>query len=659
MNPIQEVLQVKKLKDYDVKDITKDPILGNNELSFISDIIKKKTPVLVVCDRDTDGTTGLAGGLFASNNGTLPDSWKHTYSWGSSDISTNESEDKKESSGTFGVSTEQIKHFYKTNDFTDDQEVVIFTVDNGATSELVQKQAKKDFPNIKFFITDHHLSTDNTRSQSDYYVNPSDDFNKNRSDWVLYSDDATGDIQESHVSGGMLWNLILREITFNNKHPDYTGTRNHQILAFDPKNPLNFHYRCGLFSQWCDLITFGKDLEECFRVHLKNGNLQQLPIFKHVQSLEWSGMTKDNWVSCFREKVRKVSSIANTTKRLDFLLDSDDFQGTLDATGIDLSALNKKYDGSLSETLKKWNSTVSDQLKIHFPSLELGALPPLKYVYLFNIHEGDPEMMEIIAELADIKNAMLKLNDYSKNSLENTQFFFTENPTMRGITSIKCFIEKDRPVLFNLSPNDYNDGIITLKGSYRSDIAELFDLFNNTDLKYGSVTLQGHSKAAGATFTFKDDEKDLFYQEVDELVSATILKTNYTETQPRIITYDDIEDTVTELIENQNYYVFSEPLKFAIKYSDLITDNDIEVKESKKTGMHYVSHKDFRGNIATLGFNMDELTDNDYLIVELSVIPNRNTPMVQVSVQNDVYNPSPEITQTKGLKKSRTSNNKK
>lgn len=656
MNPIQKTLAVTKLKDYNVKDIAKPALLSQDHLDFIKKIVDDKTPVLVVYDRDTDGTTGMAGGLHASNTGTLPPSWNHTYAWGASHFSSDTSEDKKESSGTFGVSTEQINHFYETNSFPSDKEVVIFTVDNGATSELVQVQAKKDFPNIKFFVTDHHLSTDNTRTESDYFIDPSDDYNKNLSDWVAFTDKDTETTTESHVSGGMLWNLILKEIGFDKKYPEYTGVREHRLLMDNPDLPHDFHYRCGLLSQWCDLISFGPDFEECFRVHLKNGNLPQLPIFKHVQSLEWSGMTDENWAPCFREKVRKVSSIANTTKRLDFLLDSDDFQNTLDATGVDLTSLDKKYDGSLSETLKKWNSQVSEQLKKQFPSLELGDLPPLKYVYLFNIHESSPEMMSIIAELADIKNALLKLNDYSKNSLENTQFFFTENPKMRGITSIKCFIEKDRPVLFNLSPDDYVDGMLSMKGSYRSDIPEMFEAFNDSDLKYGSVKLQGHSQAAGATFTFKDGDKDKFFNEVDDLVTIMINETNYTPTLPELITYDDIEDTVDELINNQNYYVFSTPLKFAISKSDLIEDNNMEVKESKKSGMKYLSNKDFRANIATLGFNMDRFDDQEHLIVELSVIPNRNSPMVQIAILDDKY--SPQVPSQVKIKPKKKTNNK-
>jgi hypothetical protein len=649
MNPIQKALNVEKLTDYNVKDVTKPAVLNSEHLDFINEIIDNETPVLVVYDRDTDGTTGMAGGLYASNIGTLPPSWHHTYAWGSSDISDNQSEDKKESSGTFGVSTEQVRHFFDSKSIPNDSEVVIFTVDNGATSELVQKQLKKDFPNIKFFITDHHLSTDNTRKESEYFVNPSDDYNKSISDWVAYTDKESGNITESHVSGGMLWNLILRELAFDKKYPEYQGIREHRILDYVDNNPMNFHYSCGLFSQWCDLITFGPDFEECFRIHLQNGNLQKLPIFKHVQSLEWSGMSQENWVSCFREKVRKVASISNTTKRLDFLLDSPDFQATLDSTGIELDGLNKKYDGSLSETLKKWNSEVAEQLKIHFPSLELGGLPPLKYVYLFNIHESTPEMMEIIKELADIKNAMLKLNDYSKNSLENTQFFFTENPKMRGITSIKCFIEKDRPVLFNLSPDSFNDDELTLKGSYRSDIAELFDAFNTSKFKYGTIQLQGHSKAAGATFTFKDEDKAKFYGEIDDLVTETMNKVNYAPQQLDLISYSDIEDTVDELISNQNYYVFSQPLKFVMRADDLIEDNNVEVKTSKKSGMQYISHKDYRSNIATQGFNVDKFEDNEFVVVELSVIPNRTTPMVQIALQDDLYTP-PNLVNSKSIK---------
>lgn len=651
MNPIQKALSVTKLKSYNEKDITKKQLLDHEHLSFISNIIKNKTPVLVVYDRDTDGTTGMAGGLYASKNGVLPPSWKHTYAWGKSDFTDEVDESKKESSGTFGVSTQQIKHFYDSNKLESDAEVVIFTVDNGATSELVQKQAKKDFPNIKFFITDHHLSTDNTRGVSDYFIDPSDDFNKNISDWITYTDSSSGNTFESHVSGGMLWNLILKEITFDQKFPDYTGKREHRLLLNNPQNPHDFHYKCGLLSQWCDLITFGPDFEQCFRHNLQNGNLASLPIFKHVQSLEWSGMSDANWEQCFRDKIRKVSSIANTTKRLDFLLDSDDFQSTLDSMGVDLTDLDKKYDGSLSETLKKWNSQISDQLSKHFPSLELGDLPPLKYVYLFNIHDSDIEMMNIITELADIKNALLKLNEYTKTSLNDTQFFFTQNPTMRGITSIKCFIEKDRPVLFNLSPNDYDAGTVTLKGSYRSDLPQMFEVFNNTNFKYGTVNLQGHSQAAGATFTFAENHEADFYNEIDVAVSDAIKKHDFTPDTPELITYEEIEDTTDELIANQNYYVFSDPLKFAISKDDLIDDNNIEIKESKKSGMLYISHKDYRANISTLGFNMDRFDDLEHLIVELSVIPNRKTPMVQITVQDDKYQP-PEISNTKSFKKS-------
>ena len=50
--------------------------------------------------------------------------------------------------------------------------------------------------------------------------------------------------------------------------------------------------------------------------------------------------------------------------------------------------------------------------------------------------------------------------------------------------------------------------------------------------------------------------------------------------------------------------------------------------------MHYINHKDYKNNIATLGFNVEYIPDTPNLLVELSVVPNRNIPMVQVSISD-------------------------
>jgi hypothetical protein len=628
MNEITKKLSVNKIRDYRSKDITKDALLKDDEILFIKDIIEREVPVLVIYDRDTDGTTGMAGGVHASNEGVLPKSWNHSYSWGKTPG------EEGGSSGTFGASSEQILEFFKKNDLDDNAEVVVFTVDNGSSCENTIIETKKVHPNVKFFITDHHLSNDKSREVADFFLNPSDDFDKGLSDWVVFEDNENSVTEESHESGGMLWNLILREIKFHKSNTDPDKKPKHQLTL---DNPDDFHMRTGLMSQWCDMITYAADFEESFRVNLKNGNLQKLPIFKYVKSLEWSGMTDENWETSFREKIRKVSSIANTTKRLDFLLSSNDFETSINEMAIDTSSLDKKYDGSLVETFKKWNAIVKKEIQDNHPSIEVGDITYLKYAYLFNIIEGNSEITEIIAELADIKNKLMRLNDYQKQSKESVQFFFTKNPTMRGITSISGFIEKDRPTLFNMSPDDFNDGIITLKGSYRSESEGLFEFLNNETFDNGSIKLQGHSKAAGVTIKCKEDEIDNFYTEIDEKVTSFLEKVNFKEEELVEISYQDVKQSVKEVISNQNYYVFSDKMEFKMKLSDIIDSSNSEIKVSKK-GSKYVSGKDFRNNISVLGFNMDNVKDDDFVDVEISVIPNRNKPMIQINI-GDVVPP--------------------
>jgi len=632
-NPIIKALEVPKLKEnVSEKEITRPAILGDKEREFLKDIISRDVPVLVVCDRDTDGTTGLSGGLYASNTGVLPKSWKHTYSWGSSDLEGG-------SSSTFGVSTEQIEYFYEKNNLSEEDELVVITVDNGSTSGSVQTQLKKKFKNIKFMVTDHHLSTDNTREISDFFVNPTDDHDKGLRDWVVFENNDTNEIQQSHVSGGMLWNLILKEISFATSNPDSTQSPKHQLIR---DNPEDFHMRAGLLSQWCDLITFGADWEQAFRVNLKNGNLQKLPIFKHIKALEWSGMTDENWEKSFRNKIRKVSSIINTTKRLDFLLDTEDFEKAVSSMNIDMTDLDKSHEGSLEKTLMTWNIEVREELEEKFPSLDMGTLSPLKFVYLFAIHEGSDRMMEIMDSLAKLKNTLMNINEFDKNSLSNTQFFYTKNPYMRGITSIRCFIDKNRPVLFNMSPEDYSDGKITLKGSFRSDLEEVFDELNASDLKHGSIKLQGHYKAAGATMVIDEGSEDLFYEELNDKISSVIEKENYKDPEREEVSYADIIEASESIINDNNFYVFSQPLKFKIKVKELIDDNNVEVRVSKKTGQEYISHKDYSDNISMLGFSLPkDMEPESYLEIELSSIPNRNRNMVEVLIQKYKENTKP------------------
>lgn len=644
MNNIDKALDVSKLSDPLVEDISRDALLGSEEKEFILDIIQRRVPVLVVYDRDTDGTTGLVGGLHASNEGVLPESWKHSYSWSKGDRGRNvpvqevaeqdSDEDEGSSGGTFGVSKDQIVEFLESEGQGPDVEAVIFTVDNGATTEGVQREIKKIYPNVKFFITDHHISTDNTREVSDFYVNPSDDYNKGVSEWTVFTNPESGNQEESHVSGGMLWNLILKEISFHVRNPNSGAVPKHQLIL---DNPDDFHIRAGLLSQWCDLITYSADWEESFRVNLENGNLQKLPIFKYVKSLEWSGMTDENWVQTFRDRIRKVSSVINTTKRLDFLITNDDYAGTIEETGIDVAVLNKKFKPTLVDMLTEYNDIVDKELKKDFPSLHLGELAPLKYVYVYALKDSsNPKIMEIIEKLAELKNFLMKENDYEVGLMNSTQFFFTENPIMRGITSIRSFIDKERPVLFNMAPSGFDEGseLELMRGSYRSDLDSLFSIINNHEFKNGTLKLMGHERAAGAEISFKPGERDLFYKEIDDLVSDTIINENYKEPKLLSVTYEDIKSSAENIIKNQNYYVFSTPMTFNMKVDDLITNNDIETKTSKNTGTEYINNKDYKNNISVLGFNLGEYEDEYDVDVEISVIPNRNKPMVQVMVRD-------------------------
>ena len=644
MNNIDKTLDVVKLSNPGVEDISRDSLLKEEHVDFITDIIKREVPVLVVYDRDTDGTTGLVGGLHASQNGILPKSWRHSYSWSNGDRGRNVpvikdptqegDEDEGSSGGTFGASKDQIVAFFESNKLEAEAEAVIFTVDNGATTETLQQEVKAIYPNVKFFITDHHISTDRTREVSDFYINPSDDYNKGISNWATFTNAETGNVEESHVSGGMLWNLILKEISFYVKNPEAKGKPKHQLIL---DNPDDFHTRAGLLSQWCDLITYSADWEESFRVNLENGNLQKLPIFKYVKSLEWSGMTDENWVQTFRDRIRKVSSVINTTKRLDFLITNDDYEGTLKETGLDMEILNKKFKPSLVDVLTEYNEIVKVELEKDFPSIHLGELAPLKYIYIYAIKDSsNPKIMEIIEKLAELKNFLMKVNDYSMESMESTQFFFTENPIMRGITSIRSFIDKDRPVLFNMAPSGYDDatGMELMRGSYRSDLESLFSTINDYEFKNGTLKLMGHERAAGSEITFKPGDRDLFYKEIDELVTKTIEKENYQEPKLLNVTYEDVKNSADNIIQNQNYYVFSPPMKFNMTVADLITKNGIETRTSKNTGTEYINNKDYKGNVSVLGFNLGEYEDDYIIETEISVIPNKNKPMVQIMVRN-------------------------
>ena len=663
--------------------IQKPALLKKEHILFLESVFKNRTPCLTVYDRDLDGSTGLAGGVYASNAGTLHENWYHSYSWS-----------KAETKGhTFGVSIDQIRHFYESKTIPFDSEVVIFTVDNGATASPVIKQAKIEYPNIKFFITDHHRSTDDTEEVADYFIDPTDEYIKGKNEWILFKDPETGEEFESHVSGGMLWNMILKEIRFlfrnYNQRELLKATKSeieqresilesiksgdkslpHQLLKELPisnngkgpvidKRPENedFHTRVGLMSQYCDMITYGPDWEESFRVNLRNGNLQQLPIFKIVTDAVYSpinyqtgelelGMVSKNWIECFKEKIRQVSSIFNATKRLDFLLKNDEFERTLIATELNMEELdlikleritNENDPETLVEKLNSWNQVVKNELERNCPSVIVGELSHLKYVYLFGLLEIDKSsyrvLSKVIINLGLIKNGMLKLNKPQREETSQIQFFYTENSLMRGITSITCFIEKRLPVLFNLAPSGFDEGgNIMISGSYRSDIAEVFDLFNSKEFEYGRIRLAGHSKAAGATFTFNPENKNKFFEELNESVEGLISDLEIELMEREEITFNDILEAEKHILNNQNYYVFSEPLIFKIKTKDLIDNNKVKLKTAK-TGKIYISHPIKGRKIDLLGFDMENIKDYEELTVEITVDPKASIPRIKVAI---------------------------
>ncbi len=624
------LLSAKKLPPNTLPNsVVRQALLQPEHIRFITRLSVESIPTLTIYDRDLDGTTGLAGGIKASENKTLHKNWFHTYAWSHANSR----------SSTFGASVDQIRHFYTSLNLPPDAEVVIFTVDNGSNSSLVITEARKEFKNIKFFITDHHKSKDNTQELADFYINPTDLFYKNKSDWILFED------QESHVSGGMLWNLILKEINFHlhakpkliqkistqmksasqpelkklsatldklSSNPPVT----HNILT---TSPTDEHMRLGLISQYCDLITFAADWEQSIRVNIFNNNIQKTPIFQMVNNEPASkGMTNETWRFAFKDKIQRVSSIFNTIKRLDFLLSRHDFEKTLLATGLDIDVQ------AIASKLNSHNDLIGKQLSLSYPSLIVGNLPFIKYAYLFALIDGSPEKSKVIADLAYIKKTLYEKNAYSEYITDNMQFYFTENPLLSGLTSIASSIGKRSPVLFNLHPSGPNQ----FSGSYRSDIASLYDIYNSKKFKHGSISLIGHNKAAGVTLKFTAASRDLFFAELEEEIV-------FTPKQLTSITLNEILSNQQFIIENQNFYVFSQKLLFRINKSQLIDENNVKIKTSK-LGNRYISHNINGTNLFIQDFSPEtqsaKIDENGDIVVLISVGVNNGEPKIIISV---------------------------
>ena len=508
----------------------KTMILNQPQLTFLHNwIFEESKTTLFVFDGDLDGTSGMAIGQNYIDLLNFNKNVFFEFAWGNS----------------HGFSKEQVQNFIFSHcNGNPNSELLIVSIDNGSNHSSVIDQIKDDFPFVKVFITDHHVSSDldSILNSADFYLNPSDMKLKNNDTWVDFTD-KNGVFTDSNVSGATVFGFLLDELinfnlfffdnqnkTFftNIEHIDSFLLKKHNILnTVSKKSGKNFkHFAC--FSQWGDLINSGQDWNVAF--HHQIPELVKSPLFGFAKNESWCSLDDKSWAWAWKSEINKLTSIFNSTKRLgpvlvsnpdidSFLSLFNDSLDILDNIPTSKSNVDPLYSNGFiqwfNDSLDMWET----EIKQFHPHIVLNGWNPLKYSFLFFLIKpsfvSQNSNFDFMKKISVFKNSLLNLLEYSTVSCDLFDSYVCNHPDSRGILSVKSFILRSKHTIFSLAK--IND--LHFSGSFRSEFDFLFDVINSSSLDSGQITLQGHKKAAGASFIIKPGSSlDTLLNELNQLL---------------------------------------------------------------------------------------------------------------------------------------------
>jgi hypothetical protein len=635
--------------------LSKKQILFLHKWIFVD---KKKT--LIIFDGDLDGTSGMA--MAINKEEELPKNVYFEFAWGES----------------HGFSYNQIETFYKTHlDNNKHNDLLVITVDNGCSSTSIVSDLKKDYPNSFYFITDHHVSNDFNCSLNtfDFYLNPSDLKVKENNDWVDFYD-KNNIRRDSNISGATVFGFLLEELLkFNSLFYDSSSSsykkdingpfvdkflnKKHDISKYNSEN-LDFKpFAC--FSQWGDLISYGSDWNYSFSKQLPH--ISNFPIIKYGLSSSWCRFSSSSLNWAWKSTIPQLTAAFNTTKRLNpifvknssflnflnlFNSSNNDFTivELLDNLPTDKTNEDPLFKNGVLDWFNLWEQKWNDEIEKFHPQIVLNGFNSFKYSFVFFLIQSttisNEDFNDYVLKISKIKNTLLDFIDFNRDILDNTEFFYCSDPTIRGILSIKTFILREKPILFSLASTSST----SFSGSFRSDNENIYDFLNTYDFKSGSLKLQGHKKAAGASISiFENYSFDDFQSELDKTLSK-----HFTFEEQTLDTAEDllISDLLLEnsSVKNDifdlltNFYWFQDSLYISCTYSDI---EKIAYKNKRKIKVGISSNNStyfnlWLGNTAKISGFGDFILDKD----KTKCINLENKPMVfKISFSN--FNDKPQL----------------
>ena len=454
--------------------------------SQLQDNIESNDKILFITDSDNDGSYAQAGLLEFQNK------------FPNADISVEYSQ-ALSTTTTHGFTVELVESWFKNEGLSDDEEVYIYTADNGINSRVEQEAILESFPNVKLIITDHHLpDVDKRVIENDRTLIFNPKYNKDNSELPEYW-------QNKNISGAHTLMLLLNKVSENMLDSktaissDITYQRLSEIsnmvdyvdsdIRFKPISQHIADRNNRLSSLMNCNNTMRKIIDGNIAKEIHGDNINN-DIADHREFLENS----HNGVKVINDRAHTLLTMAK--------------QGTI-STDFNKEYLDKLTDKTIQD--KNINLNYIEQLRPHIFYL---SSKDDKTTYDANLLD------EMIAVFDDLKIEERKVIDYLRESTGDIQIIKDNNSTIMSPGNPVHSLILNRKLLAKTF-NEQNNGFMlvfdrfslegtkypVISGSFRS-LRSIYDILSEDDIadfesKHGlNLSIQGHDKAAGLSMEF-------------------------------------------------------------------------------------------------------------------------------------------------------------
>lgn len=462
----------------------------------INDALLSGRPVLFITDNDNDGS--LAQAILIEFVKALPEQLRELV----------HIEYAQPIGASRGLTREVVDKAIENRQWSDDQDVLIVTADNGINNQVEVERIRANYRNANLIITDHHLPMEDKVVQENSKVTI---FNPKYKPTAYF--------QKKNISGANTLGVLLKE-TFNKvlKANNQEQPEQHQILALANMDEI---------GSWANLLDYANaDIADMpVRPYIIEQALKLRPLLNVSNSM--SNLVTGSFSKELIEEVALASvGTGNNGERLtaEWIQEKLDSVQTLNVLSRKLLNLYKTYGHQKNSfTEKHFYTFLAEEMENPndaYTTANPNYIEQLRPI-IFNLAAIDNKdsflarvadsMLEVFTELRSQEQSILRslrevgmLRDETK---ANSSIMY---PIDDNVTRIfnrkllgKAYNRENNG--FSLILSDFNH--VEAKGSMRSlySISELLeDKSEIEDQLAISVEFQGHEQAAGFFIVSKD-----------------------------------------------------------------------------------------------------------------------------------------------------------